>query len=212
MTKRVILSAFTVVLFEAAWALAGPTSDFEDVTLQGWTPEAPFGGNLYVTTGGYPDYCMAADDTIAGGPDLWARAPVTYTGDLRAYEKIVWDEWVPSQAHDRTFIQLRGTDGTQYRSLYNIAQIPGPVWHPRTALLTPSDWVLISGSAFFHDVLQDVETMFIHMEVQIWTATQARVDNISLIESSSAIPASGAVFLATVGSGIVGWLRRRHVL
>lgn len=181
-------------LSAALLVLAGPVaaadivSDFEDGTLQGWTPEPPFNGNLFVAPPGNPGFSMQATDDLPGGGPLLARAPASYTGDLTVFFGIAWDEFVIEYGVTvfSTHVAIRGSDGTTYRT----DNSPGPtdVWNPNFVPFEEEYWFLEEGTAPFLEVLEDVEAMFIQMDCSGIDngILESRVDNVILRESPTA--------------------------
>jgi hypothetical protein len=168
--------------------------DFEDGTLQGWEPGLGdyFWGNLFITTGGNPGYCMVATDTRAGG-SLLAKAPIDSQTDLSIYGGISWDEWVPnrgSQTTVRTQIFLEGSDGTLYGEIYTPSTIPLAQWYNRFVSFEPTNWQLSIGNASFETVLENVSALYISMDTSVWSGpswVESYVDNVYLIPEPTTI-------------------------
>jgi hypothetical protein len=157
-------------------------SDFEDGTLQGWMSNDSLEGEIYVTTGGNPGYCMAATDT--GERSVRAVAPPEFAGDLSGYSGVKWDTFVPDKGSltvQRTFIILQSTNLTRFRSTYDIAQIPIETWNTRFAPFRAEHWEFIHGTESFEDVLRDVDALKINMETANGLGIESYVDNVTLI-------------------------------
>jgi hypothetical protein len=58
---------------------AAPYTDFEDGTLQGWTKELPFCGELLTSASGNPGFCMEVTDTAGLCGELNVNAPSQFT-------------------------------------------------------------------------------------------------------------------------------------
>ena len=119
--KTTWLSAVFLVMCLGIWRPTSAqafilVSDFDDGTLQGWTKEPVFNGNLFNSpTGGNPNGFMVATDTVAGGGALLAHAPSIFTGDLSIYDGFQWDEFVYNNGSFTgagTSVRLRAVDGT----------------------------------------------------------------------------------------------------
>jgi hypothetical protein len=177
-----------VVLTGTSDAAVVLTSDFDDGTLQGWIPEPPFGGSLFVqNSGGNPDGFMSASDNIAGGI-LLARAP-GLSGDLRGLADITWDEYVLNIPNTTkgTNIVIRGIDGTLWESDRSVP--PLETWVSKSVTFNnPSDWTLKSGTSLFEEVIANAEGVFINMGTTTSVVgTESGVDNI-VVNSSPPIP------------------------
>jgi len=176
----------TVLICMLALPASGQTvlSDFEDGTLQGWTPGDSLDGEAYVTTGGNPGYCMAATDTFTGGGSLTVVAPPEFAGDLSGYSGVQWDAFVPdkgSSTVNRTFIILQSTNLTRFRSTYDISQIPIETWNTRFAPFRAEHWDFIHGTESFEDVLKDIGALKIHVETARGLGIESYLDNVTLI-------------------------------
>jgi hypothetical protein len=160
-------------------------SDFDDGTLQGWTPEPPFYGDLFVATPGNPGLSMQATDNLPMGGYLLARAPVSYTGDLSDRFGISWDEWVIDYGAPTIYstdVRIEGMDGTIYRT--DNAPDLMDAWNQRFARFEEEYWFLQEGSASFADVLQNVVALYMQMDVTALDngILESRVDNVTLLD------------------------------
>ena len=152
-------------------------SNFDDGTLQGWTPEPFFGGSLFLdTSGGNPGGFMVATDTVAGGGALLARAPIPLLGDLSVYAGFQWDEFVYDNGSFTvlgTHVRLVAADGTIYSAGRGVPPEAIGAWNTRLVPLDdPSAWALhpsSTGTLSFQDVVKNVAALFFSMD----TSTQA---------------------------------------
>ena len=161
--------------------------DFDDCTLQGWTPEPSFGGTLFADcTGGNPDGFMVATDTVSGGGALYARAPAPFQGDLSGFAGVQWDAFVYDNGTTtvgNTSMVLRGVDGTSYESSRTLGPIA--VWTTHFVPFDdPTAWTQIEGTASFTDVLTQVEAVFVSMDTSIRSdgVRESGVDNVTLVQ------------------------------
>jgi hypothetical protein len=185
--------------------------DWCDRTLQGWTKEEPFGGQLKVNPGfGNPRGSMFAIDT-AGGGVLYARAPDEVSGDLSLFTGVHWDEYIQPQSFIRqaTFIILEDDDGTRYRSeIPRGSEIVIGAWNSRFEPFDdPDAWVLFNGgTSMFEDLIENVAALFISMDAseQNTGGVESWVDNFRM----TPLPIPGAVWL--LGSGLVGLVAIRR--
>lgn len=195
------LTTCSLVLAACMLALVGEAKaelyDFADGTLQGWSEGDPFGlGGFYGTldvilAGGNPGPYMRATDTVPGWGSLAAQAPSTISGDLRRFERIIWDELLPSGAIRSTDILLKGVDGTCYRSDYSIVSPLGE-WSERDVLLEAGPgWTLLQGSASLDAVLSNAAALYIELDVVASTVAEAGVDNVHLVSATTGVPVSG---------------------
>jgi hypothetical protein len=212
-TGRHHMVTFTlaVVLAAATTASAAPFSDFEEGTLQGWTPIASpisgtsFGGFLeHVSTGGNPGGYMRAIDTVAAGGPLYVAGPSEFRGDLRGYSEVRWDEFLfqTGGVVQSTSALLIGPDNTVYASDDPVA--PTGEWRTRSVLLESESWSLLAGSMSFEDVLQDGWLAF-NMDVSVASqpTLESGIDNVMLIPE----PTTFAI-LGLAGLGV----RKRRVI
>ena len=182
MRRVTTLAAMCFAIVVSSPALA-QSSDFDDLTLQGWSPEPPFNGELFVDSNGNPGGAMVATDTVVGGGGLFALAPTGYTGDISSFEGIRWDEFVPDHGAATviaTRIHIRSTGGSEYAS----GNALGPIdsWHTRVEPFSPEAWTLTVGSESLDDVLQSVESLVISMDTAQLAdgSVESRVDNVEL--------------------------------
>ena len=191
-------------------------SDFDDGTLQGWSKEPVFNGNLFNDpTGGNPNGFMVATDTVGGGGPLLAHAPSIFTGDLSIYDGFQWDEFIYNNGtatNGGTSARLRGIDGTVYES----SRALGPVaqWHTKDIFFDDaSDWTLRSGSSSFFDVVSNVDALLFSLDTSILANgnRESGIDNIGLLDrvNSNAVPEPST--MALLGIGIVGVLCRKRI-
>lgn len=167
-----ILAATSVCL------AGGPSSDFDDGTLQGWTPGPNYGGNLINVNTGNPGGAMLGQDTTPGGI-LLARAPGEYSGNFNTVTMVRWDEYLPASAILATRIGIQGPDGTIWLS--SRPAVENDVWRTHEQTFDdPGQWTQFSGSASFETVRANVTAMFIDLEVSTFF-TEARIDNVQLI-------------------------------
>lgn len=189
-------------------------SDFDDGTLQGWSPEPFFGGNLLAQpTGGNPGGYMVATDTVPGGGCLCARAPGSVSGDLSLLGGIGWDEFSRADAVISSSVIIEGTDGTQYGHSMGAAALPAGVWSPRFVSFEISGWVLRSGTgtAIFNDVVTNTIALFLDLDITLNASGnfEAGIDNVFLVGATSPIPTPAALPLFLTGLAGLGLLRRR---
>ena len=182
MRRVTTLAAIFFAIVVSSPALA-QSSDFDDLTLQGWSKEPPFNGELFVDSNGNPGGAMVATDTVAGGGGLLALAPTGYTGDISSFEGIQWDEFVPDHGDATviaTSIMIRSTGGSEYVS----GNALGPIdsWHTKVEPFVPEAWTLTVGSESLDDVLQSVESLVISMDTSQLAdgSVESRVDNVEL--------------------------------
>ena len=184
------------------------SSDFNDGTLQGWTEEPYFGGNLFVDlTGGNPGGFMVTTDTVGGGGGLLARAPGVM-GDISNFESIQWDEYIynnGSSTNRSTSVLLIGTDGTSYASSNELEAIAE--WNTKYVQFDDStNWTLKSGTATFEDLIVNLDGLFFQMEVSTQASgREAGIDNILI----NAVPIPGAVWLLGSGLSVLVAARRK---
>ena len=177
--------AVALVCCAAQAQVSPPLSDFDDGTLQGWSPVEPFGGELQISrTGGNPGGFIFAIDSVAGGGGLAVEAPAEFTGDLAPFAGVQWDEFLfPSMPAPilGTFVVLRGANGT----VYETSRDPGPagIWRTKEALFDdPEAWTLTSGSAPLAEVRQNLASLRISMDVSTGgEPRESGVDNIKLL-------------------------------
>jgi len=203
MKKSFLLGVFSASIFSFVLSTsvnAALVSDFDDGTLQGWTPEPPFNGTLFVdNSGGNPNGFMVATDSVGGGGGLLARAPSILSGDLSIYGGLRWDEFVydnGSANRVSTFIIIKGADGTIYRNDNTLG--PVGVWNSRfVSFSDPNQWTLNSGTATFSNTISNVDALFISMDTSVSAGgRESGIDNVSTI------PIPAAVWL--FGSGLIG--------
>jgi hypothetical protein len=171
--------------------LAGPCSDFEDGTLQGWTKFQPFYGELLNRpTGGHPGGYMFCGDTYSGGI-LQALAPGDFTGDLSGYAGIRWDEillWCDPPPNGRTFPILVSVIGPDTSAFREAGALPGPMeqWTTRFVPFVSTAWERHSGSASFEYVLRHVVQLRINMDTNRMCYEECGIDNPCLIVDPTA--------------------------
>jgi len=195
-------------------------SDFDDATLQGWSPEPVFNGDLFVDPiGGNPGGFMVATDTAAVGGPLLSRGPSIFSGSLGSlYGGLQWDEFVYNNGGAftsiSTFARLQGTDGT----IYDSSSTLGPIglWNTKSVLFDdPSGWILKSGVSNFEDVVSNVDALFLSMDTSTLADgnRESGIDNIGFLPSSSAgvVPEPSTIALLGVGmAGMFGLRKRRE--
>ncbi len=205
----VFATIITLVLANAH-VLAGPLSDFDDGTLQGWQPATtaaftiPFGGLLDLQlAGGNPGGFMMATDTSGGG--LWVQAPPAFNGNLNLYTDLQWDEYIfPNSGITKpTRPALLGKDDATV--WVNMGPLnPTGAWHTRSVSLDGADWTLLTGTMSFEDVRADATLLF-GMDVSVTTmpTLECGLDNITLLPE----PASLVLFVCGTATVL---LRRKH--
>lgn len=195
--------------------------DFNDGTLQGWSPTPPFGGTLFHDfrlVGGNPDGFMVASDSVAGG-SLLARAPTPVFPSLGGrYDRLVgiqWDEFILPPSGDRvttsTFAILEGADGTRYGSDRTITGIN--TWNTITAGFLPSDFTYIGGG--FSSLSQVVEDIFLHntgalyfsMDTSTGAGRESYIDNVAFLYT---VPEPGTLALLLAAALMAGCLPYRR--
>jgi hypothetical protein len=203
---------FSFVLHSSTAFGATVIFDFNDETLQGWTPKAPFGGVLGVNTGfGNPGGSMFTTDTDSSSGGLFVLAPSILSGDLSIYNGIQWDEYVPERASTTiaTFIRLLGVDGTIYESDRTIELLS--TWNTKfVSFDEPNSWTLATGSgnATFEDVISGVDSLYISLDTSTQSVggIESWVDNVTV----SSVPLPAALYLFGSGLlGLVGIARRK---
>lgn len=182
------------VLVALGFLLCGSTSlggsvlisDWSDGTLQGWTPQLPFGGFLGVDLGaGNPPGAMFATDTVGEGGGIRVIAPAILTGDLSIYTGLRWDELVPgygTATKVSTSVILTAADGTAYRSDSTLG--PKNVWSPRYAsFIDPTLWQREAGTGSFQDVVRAATMLLIQLETSTRSggAVESWIDNVTLV-------------------------------
>ncbi|MBU0966271.1 MAG: PEP-CTERM sorting domain-containing protein [Proteobacteria bacterium] len=189
------------------------SSDFEDGTLQGWAPFAPFGGALILYDNGVDNAFMYATDTVAGG-SLLAQAP-GLSGDLSYLDSMIWDEFVYDHGSNTvisTYIMIHGSD-TWYQSS-NVLGAVG-VWNSKAVDFNDATaWSIAGGgSASFTDVISNADGLFISMDTSNWSGTnwyESRIDNVVVNGTSAPVPVPATMLLFGTGlAGLVGSRIRR---
>lgn len=182
--KRLTSMGLLLVLTVAAQG--DVVTDFETGTFEGWTEFEPFNGTLFVDTPGHPGFSLQATDDEPGGGPLLARAPASYRGDLSGMYGIGWHEWLQDIEDTvvSTSCELRGPDGTTYRSDNTLG--PAGTWVWKIEAFTADNWTLVEGSgdASFEEVLSNVDELLLHMDVTLQDhgILESRLDNITLFD------------------------------
>ncbi|MBU1053289.1 MAG: PEP-CTERM sorting domain-containing protein [Proteobacteria bacterium] len=182
------------------------SSDFEDGTLQGWAPLAPFGGALTLYNNGVDNAFMYATDTAAGG-GLLAQAP-GLSGDLRYLDSMTWDEFVYDHSYHTvisTYIMIKSLD-TWYQSSNVLGAVGG--WNSKAVdFNNANEWAISGGggSASFIDVISNADGVFISMDTSNWSGDnwyESRIDNVVINGTSAPVPVPATMLL--FGTGIAG--------
>jgi hypothetical protein len=189
---------------------AAPCSDFQDGTLQGWTKDGTFNGNLWNPgTGGNPDGYMYCEDTMAGGGTLWARAPSAFTGDLSAYRGLQWDEYLAACTPPPTYptfpilTAIIDGDTTSYREKNRPVGTLNQ-WRTRYVSFDSTAWERASGTAWFRQVIRDVDMLDMNFDCNTQCRAEAGIDNIRLVgpdPAQSSVPRWDAYGHAFVSPG-----------
>ena len=217
--KKKLLAGLATGLFMFCMAgMANATvilsSDFEDGTLQGWAPLAPFGGALTLYDNGVDNAFMYATDTVAGGGGLLAQAP-SLSGDLSYLDSMTWDEFVydhGSKTVISTNIMIHGSD-TWYQSSDVLGAVS--VWNSKAVdFNNATEWSISGGgSASFIDVISNADGVFISMDTSNWSGTnwyESRIDNVVINGTSAPVPEPTTMLLFGTGlAGLVGSRLRR---
>ena len=216
-TKFFLLLATLIYLSglpQFAWALPTLSWDWNDGTLQGWTPVPPFGGALGVDASfGNPGGSMFATDTVFQGGGLIAQAPSTLAGNLSLYQGIAWDEFIPGQGsltNQSTHVVIAGTDGTVYESDKTLGPIDA--WHAKfVSFSDPSVWTLYSGTTSFSNVILSVAALGIQMETsnQGNGNVESWIDNVVANPVSNPVPEPATLVLLCSGLLAFASLKRR---
>jgi|GEM_PF-1603238 len=224
-TRAFLVSALLALLVPMpAPVLAALLFDYEDGTLQGWTREPFFGGNLFLDpSGGNPGGFMVATDTVGRGGSLLARAPAPLSGDLSGFAGLQWDEFIYNNGSDTvqgTSVVLRGADGTEYRSERPLG--PRAVFIPRFVPFgDETKWTLVSGGASLASVVSDTAALFLSLDTSVRaTGRESGIDNVCLVAERGVCTAEQPIGrvpeppgIALVGIGLLGLtlLRGRRV-
>ena len=162
-------------------------SDFDDGSLAGWTKLDPFGGTLQNPgDGGNPGGYLEVADEVSGGGWLAVIAPSEFNGDLSVFSGISWDEYIwPNTPAPNccTFSIIEASDGTRYCAKDRSPK-PEGAWQQRFIPFDDSSWTLsgTTGTQGFEDVLKDVATLMINMDVsQCSFRRESGIDNVTLL-------------------------------
>jgi hypothetical protein len=172
-----------VTLSGRACSYSTPQSDYEDMTLQGWTEVEPFTGTL-ANVSGNGGRCMTPGQGSGG---LYACAPCSYTGDISSYWGIQWDEYLFPPPDGcvmvrRTHPVLIAADGTAFRPA-DTSPLPTGEWHPCAVPFYSSLWIETgssTGLSTFSEVLRDVAEIRMRLDCNNCTMSESKVDNITL--------------------------------
>ena len=201
-----ILTLIVGIFLPVADALAGPSSNFDDATAQGWTPIVepwsgdPFGGTIEVIpTGGNPGGFLRARDTVNGGGYMILGGPAEFRGDLRGYSSLAWDDYLYDHGtvENSTRAFIIGPDNTTF--WYHIPPIQGlEIWQSHDIALVESEWTRGNGTMSFDDVMANGWVTF-QMSVNTGAppALEAGIDNIRLVPEpvTSCLVLCGAAFV-----------------
>ncbi|MEQ9411965.1 MAG: hypothetical protein RIK87_29900 [Fuerstiella sp.] len=216
MTGR--LSFFLILILALPEASGGVITafDFDDGTLQGWTPEPFFGGVVEnIGAGGNPDGFLRVKDTVAQGGGLFLRAPAPLFGDLSGffgirYDVFVFDNGSATTVAPEVFIH-GGPNNTTYRSLVKAAPVVLNQWYTimvefNAAGFRRSGLLGSVGHDSFNEVLSDVHGVFINMDASTSGEFEAGLDNVAL--QSVLEPATIAMWAVMGGIGFLAHCRR----
>ncbi len=182
----VLLGAIVYGL-NCAPAVAVPFSDFDDGSIQGWTPITPFEGTLsLVITGGNPGGWLRATDTLNGGGGLLIAGPAEFSGDLSVYEGVSFDEIVLTQPGGQ-YVQsitpiLRKANGVRFMYYGDLG--PTDVWRSRYVSFDPDLWVPYYPGTKFENVIHDCTLVF---DLDCWAGLgpESGIDNFRLVPEPS---------------------------
>lgn len=189
----------------SAPAGALPLADFDDGSLQGWVVNVTSGFVLTNSgSGGNPGGYALLEDTVAGGSGGVLLAPAAFLGDLRGYERVIWDVLLPPQPTGPVRLALSGA-GTSF--VYTpVGELRIGEWQSWSAPLDGGPgWSLFSGTGTFAETLAAVTVLGFGLEIAQTVSLEAGLDNVELIP----VPEAGTLGLVTAALIGLGAARRR---
>lgn len=221
MFKSKLISVKALLVFTSACLFsmassAGPivSFDWNDGTLQGWSKQSPFCGDLGVDPSfGNAGGSIFATDTRSGCGGLLAIAP-GLSGDLSGYSHIEWDEYVPNRSTTviSSFIRLVSTDGTVFQSDRTLGSTNS--WAAKSVSLNDaSGWIRSLGSSSFEDVLASVDSLEISMDTSTSASggVESWIDNFNVFADAVDVnePAGLSLFFMSLMMLIYPRIRRK---
>lgn len=172
--------------FFAGTAQAQIEYSFDSGSHQGWSESNPirggdFGGELrLLESGGNPSGCLMAVDSQPGRGSLAAKAPSVLSGDLRRFEELRWDAWIPAGSTLSTSVLIEGKGQTLFRSAsQRTPDEPTQDWFEKRADFNDAEsWTRVRGDASFWEVVGNARALYIELDSTQGLGDEAKIDNV----------------------------------